>query len=375
MVNRSRTARRGRQAAFALRPWCALDQRSGLPPRSVAGCPVDGPCGRLSGRDRGRRARCEKARRGVDQSPVDWRGSEAPTGATVHRPRRRPSSRADARITCRLATVPRRSQAALVNTPGRRAFVQPRAGPITGRLTRTDRPGSSCIGAQTGLRAAIDPPALPESAARFCGPLSPAQTRSGGAQPPVGRPSALGQVRFGPQPGPGRSTSPPLRATGSRSSCPAAACADPSGTPGTPTPAPRSVPGGGRDARAHISPRVRRGDFQKEKSERGAGRPVQAWRRKSGVRRRCPPSVPAHGRGVWRTPTRDRRQRRTPVGRPPTTRPWVPSACCFGSHASACRSRTSACLAGAWNPLHPLGESGHVCVFDCQTLGNLRCRA
>ena len=53
---------------------------------------------------------------------------------------------------------------------------------------------------------------------------------------------------------------------------PAAACADRSGTPGTPTPAPRSVPDGGRDARAHICPRVRPGNFQRENTERASPR-------------------------------------------------------------------------------------------------------
>ena len=69
------------------------------------------------------------------------------------------------------------------------AFLQPRAGLDTARR-RPDRPGSSphrCIGAQTGLRAAIDPPAYPRigGAARSCGPLSPAQTRSVACRPPI----------------------------------------------------------------------------------------------------------------------------------------------------------------------------------------------
>ena len=65
-------------------------------------------------------------------------------------------------ITCRLVALP--SPASRPSTP-RRAFSQPRAGLDTARR-RPDRAGSSCIGAQTSLRAAIDPPAYPESAAR-----------------------------------------------------------------------------------------------------------------------------------------------------------------------------------------------------------------
>ena len=115
-------------------------------------------------------------------------------------------------------------------------------------VDRPARPGSPPhrrIGAQTGLRAAIDPPAYPESAA-WRGPVArSARLRPVRAalSPPVGRPSALGRVRFGPQPGAGWSMSPPLRTAGSRLGSLSAACADPSGTPGTPTPAPRSVPG------------------------------------------------------------------------------------------------------------------------------------
>ena len=129
---------------------------------------------------------------------------------------------------------------------------QPRAGLDTARR-RPDRPGSSYIGAQTGLRAAFDPPALP--LARSCGPLSPAQARSGGAQPPVGRPSALGQVRFGPQPAPGgprrRLSGPPAAAQ--------AAPQPPAPTrqgPPAPTPRPPAQFPAGAGTRAHIYARA-----------------------------------------------------------------------------------------------------------------------
>ena len=77
------------------------------------------------------------------------------------------------------ASEPRQST---VNTPPA-AFLQPRAGLDTARR-RPVRPGSSCIGAQTGLRAAIDPPAYLESAARRA-----SVARSAGSDP-FGRRSA-----------------------------------------------------------------------------------------------------------------------------------------------------------------------------------------
>ena len=76
-----------------------------------------------------------------------------------------------------------------------------------------------------------------------CGPLSRAQTRSGGAQPPVGRPSALGRLDSALNPalgGPCRRLSRPPAAAQAARQLPAPTLP---GTPGTPTPAPRSVPG------------------------------------------------------------------------------------------------------------------------------------
>ena len=142
------------QPALALRPWPALDQRSGLPPRSVAGCPVD-VCASIGPRSGG--AHVARRPGGAQDPPL----APSPTVATAHRPRCAPDEDC-APISCRLVALP--SPASRPSTP-RRAFSQPRAGLDTARR-RPDRPGSSCIGAQTGLRAAIDPPAYPESAAR-----------------------------------------------------------------------------------------------------------------------------------------------------------------------------------------------------------------
>ena len=154
----------------------------------------------------------------------------------------------------------------------------PRRPPSRNPAPASTRPVDARIGPvrlASARRPASEPPSIrPHTPNRRLGALLwPAQPgsdpfgrRSAACRPPI-------SVRSGaiwPSTRPWAvhvAASPPA---GSRSSCPAAAYADPSGTPGTPTPAPRSVPGGGRDARAHICPRVRRRNFQKEKSERGA---------------------------------------------------------------------------------------------------------
>ena len=185
----------------------------------------------------------------------------SPTVATAHRPRRRPrwGLRADhGPPGC--AAEPRQST---VNTPPA-AFLRPCVGLDTARR-RPDRPGSSCIGAQTCLRAVIDPPAYPESAPRRAPAARSARLRP--VRSPVGRPSALGQVRCGPQRGPRRSMSPPLRPVGSPSSCPAAACADPQGPPAPPPRPPAQFPAGA-GTRAHTYARAcMTGNFRK-KNER-----------------------------------------------------------------------------------------------------------
>ena len=163
------------------------------------------------------------------------------------------------------ASEPRQST---VNTPSA-AVLRPCVGLDTARR-RPARPGSSYIGAQTGLRAAIDPPAYPESAARRAPVARSARLRPvrSALPPPVGPPISARSGAIRPSAclrGPCRRLSGPPAAA---QAAPAAACADPSGTPGTHTPAPRSVPGGGRDAHTHIWPRVRRGIFRKEIRER-----------------------------------------------------------------------------------------------------------
>ena len=193
MVNRSRTVRRGTQPALALRPWYALDQRSGLPRRSVAGCPVD-VCASISPRSGG-------------------------------------------------AHVARRSE----------GDQRPAPRPVSNRRHGAPAPPSPSMRAARRSRAARIP--RMGGAARSSGPLSPAQTRSGGAQPPVGRPSALGQVRFGPQPGPGRSRSPPLRATGSRSSFRQPPAPTRQGPPAPPPRPPAQFPAGA-GTRAHTYARA-----------------------------------------------------------------------------------------------------------------------
>ena len=202
-------------------------------------------------------------RPGCDQRPAPRsvsnrrHGAPAPSSPSMMAARR---SRA-AWLRCRAPPVDRQHPAGRLR--------QPRAGLDTARR-RPDRPGSSYIGAQTGLRAAIDPPAYPESAARRASVARSARRRPGrsalsACRPPISARS--GAIRPSTRPCAVHvAASPPA---GSRSSCPAAAYADPSGTPGTPTPSPRSVPGGGREARTHICPRVRRGNFQKENQREG----------------------------------------------------------------------------------------------------------
>ena len=165
----------------------------------------------------------------------------------------------------------RRSRAAWLRFRAPPVDRQHPAAPSRNPAPASTRPVDARIGpvrpASARRPASVPPSTRPHTPNRRRGALLwPAQP---GADPPVGRPSALGQVRFGPQPGPGRSMSPPLRLAAGPSSCSSAARADPSGTPGTPTPTPRSVPGGGRDARTHICPRVRRGYFQKENQRAG----------------------------------------------------------------------------------------------------------
>ena len=142
------------QPALALRPWRA-------PSISAPAC--------REGRSPAARLTCAR------QSARDRAARTWPAGpeATKARPslRLQPSPRRTgpavalddgcAPIAYRLVAL--RSPASRPSTP-RRAFSQPRAGLDTARR-RPARPCSSCIGAQTGLRAAIDPPAYPESAA------------------------------------------------------------------------------------------------------------------------------------------------------------------------------------------------------------------
>ena len=154
MVNRSRTA------AGACNPLS----------RSVRGPPsISAPACR-EGRSPAARLTCAR-QSARDRAARTWpAGPEAPKARPSLRlqpsPRRTgPVVALDegcAPIACRLVALP--SPASRPSTP-RRAFSQPRAGLDTARR-RPDRPGSSCIGAQTGLRAAIDPPAYPESAPR-----------------------------------------------------------------------------------------------------------------------------------------------------------------------------------------------------------------
>ena len=201
-------------------------------------------------------------RPGGDQSPAPRsvsnrrHGAPAPPSPSMMAA---PRSRA-AWLRFRAPPVDRQHPAAHSRNPAPASTrpVDARIGPV--RLASARRPAS-------------EPPSIrPHTPNRRLGALLwPAQPgsdpfgrRSAACRPPISVRS--GAIRPSTRPWAVHvAASPPA---GSRSSCPAAAYADPSGTPGTPTPAPRSVPGGGRDARAHICPRVRRGNFQK-KSERG----------------------------------------------------------------------------------------------------------
>ena len=104
-------------------------------------------------------------------------------------------------------------------------------------------------------------------AARSSGPLSPAQTRSGGAQPPVGRPSALGQVRFGPHPGPGRSMSPPLRPPAAAQAARQPPTPTRQGPPAPPPRPPAQFPAGA-GTRAHTYARACGVEIFKKKNQR-----------------------------------------------------------------------------------------------------------
>ena len=140
------------QPALALRPWRAPSisapaGRQGRSPAARLTCTGQSARGRAARRWRRCPKTCPTLRLQLSSRRT------GPAGAL---------DEGCAPITCRLVALP--SPASRPSTP-RRAFSQPRAGLDTARR-RPDRPGSSCIGAQTGLRAAIDPPAYPESAAR-----------------------------------------------------------------------------------------------------------------------------------------------------------------------------------------------------------------
>ena len=171
-----------------------------------------------------------------------WPSSPAATRDPPHAPSPTVALDEDrAPMACRLVALP--SPASRPSTP-RRAFSQPRAGLDTARR-RPAQPGSSCIGAQTGLRAAIDPTAYAVSAAQRAPVARSAGLRPVRAalSPPVGRPSALGRLDSALNPalgGPCRRLSRPPAVAQAARQLPAPTLP---GTPGTPTPAPRSVPG------------------------------------------------------------------------------------------------------------------------------------
>ena len=263
MVNRSRTARRGMQPALALRPWRAPSIsapacREGRPPAARL------TCARQLTRGRPRRGGAHVALRPEgDQRPAPRpvsnrrHGAPAPSSPSMRAARR---SRA-AWLRCRAPPVDRQHPAAPSRNPAPASTrpVDARLGPV--------RPASA-------RRPASEPPSTrPHTPNRRLGALlwsaqpgsDPFGRRAAACRPPISARS--GAIRPSTRPWAVHvAASPPVA---SRSSCPAAAYADPSGTPGTPTPAPRSVPGGGRDARAHICPRVRRGNFQKENQRAG----------------------------------------------------------------------------------------------------------
>ena len=212
------------QPALALRPWPALNQRSGLPRRSVAG----GPCWRVRVNRPviGPRARGPPARR-------------HPTLRLQPSPRRTPPSlsmRATRRSRAALVALP--SPASRPSTPRRLPSLQPRAGLDTARR-RPDRSGSSCIGAQTCLRAAIDPPAYPESAPRRVPVARSARLRP--VRSALSRLSAADQRSVRCDSAPNRPWAVHVAASPGHRQPPAPTR---QGPPAPPTPAPRSVPGG-----------------------------------------------------------------------------------------------------------------------------------
>ena len=250
MVNRSRTSAGACNPLSRSVRWRApsISAPAGRQGRSPAARLT---CARQSARDRAtarRRARGPPARRRPKTRPsLRLQPSSRRTGPVVA------LDEGCAPIACRLVALP--SPASRPSTP-RRAFSQPRAGLDTARR----RPGSSLF----VLHRRVDrppsrhrPARIPRigAAARSCGPLSPAQTRSVGAQPLVDRPSALGQVRFGPQPGPGRSRSLPLRPAGSRSSCRQPPAPTRQGPPAPPPRPPAQFPAGA-GTRAHTYARA-----------------------------------------------------------------------------------------------------------------------
>ena len=202
-------------------------------------------------------------RPGGDQSPAPRsvsnrrHGAPAPPSPSMRAARR---SRA-AWLRFRAPPVDRQHPAAPSRNPAPASTrpVDARIGPVRPASARrpASEPPSTRPHTPNRRRGALLWPAQPGS--------DPFGRRSAACRPPISARS--GAIRPSTRPWAVHvAASPPA---GSRSSCPAAACADPSGTPGTPTPAPRSVPGGGRDARAHICPRVRRGNFQKENPSEG----------------------------------------------------------------------------------------------------------
>ena len=163
------------------------------------------------------------------------------------------------------ASEPRQST---VNTPPA-AFSQPRAGLDTARR-RPARPGSSCIGAQTGLRAAIDPPSCPRIVAARAPVARSAQLRP--VRSALSRLSAAHRrsvrcdLALNPAlGGPCRCLSGPLAAAQAARQPPAPTLRDPR----HPHPGPPLSSRRGERRLGYICPRVRRGNFQKENQREG----------------------------------------------------------------------------------------------------------